>query len=238
MWGKAIATGLVSLAFATTPVGGQPAPATPTATPSATKLCDPVAPESGPDGEPIYTGCQIKVIGGTPPKLVSAPEEPDLSKLYEQGIQGQIFFDIIIGKDGIPHTVTVRASSRSPELDAVGLEIVQHSIFSPATDHEGKPIEARAVYPTYFWKDSLLDGTIFSKRCREFVVDADWHAKTFPEEQPDKYRGWLLARGAIVSKLYSQGKANELDKFPSYSEVMETCRKSPSKRFFDVAIGK
>lgn len=221
------------------PVSARPASETATAAPpSATKPCDPIAPEARLNGELVYTGCQIKAIGGTPPKLLSAPEEPDLSKLYQQGIQGQIIFDIIIGKDGIPHDVTMKASSRSPELDAIGLELVQHSTFSPATDHEGNPIEARAVYPTYFWKDSIGKNEFTKKKCDQFLIDAAWHQANFPEEKPEKYRGWTLANGMVMANSIQSGKRGNNLNPRTYSEVLEICKNNPNKPFFEAFLGK
>ncbi len=232
-----IAMGFLS-AFATPALAEIIEADTPPTSSAVAKPCDPDEPEAGADGELIYTGCQLKRLGGTPPKLISGPEEPDLSGLYQRGIQGEVILSLVIGKDGLLRDVTVRTSSRSPDLDAIALDLIRRSSFSPAMDREGNPVGVRAILPTYFWKDSLMDGSLVSKTCKDFVIDAEWHEQAFPEDEPDKYRGWLLASGAIVAMFYGQGKVKELPKTPSYSEVMESCRKRPSKRFLDVAIGK
>lgn len=228
----------VAMLFAA-PVGAQTAPAKATAAPpSATKPCDPVAPEIGANGDPIYTGCQIRTLGGTLPKLASAPEEPDLTSLYQRGIQGEIIFDIVIGKDGRAHNVTVKVSSRSPELDAIGLDIVNRSVFSPATDRDGKPIDVKAVYPTYFWKDSIGKDEFTNKKCDQFLIDTAWHQNNFPEEKPEQYRGWLLITGLLFANSVQAGKLKKNLDLPTYSQVVETCKNNPGEPFIAAVLGK
>ncbi len=207
-------------------------------------VCESTAPKEDQNGELIYSGCQIKAMGGSIPKLISSPKEPDLSRLYRLGIQGQIVFDLIIGKDGRTRNVSVKTSSRSSDLDAIALGLVKSSSFAPATDREGKPISARAAFPMFFWKDSLGNTEFLKKKCGQFLIDASWHAEHFPEEKPEKYRGWLLANGMLfmgsirAGGLSAIGTAREIPKTPSYSEVVEVCISKPDKLFLDVLAGK
>jgi TonB family protein len=220
------------------PVAAQPATPSAAASPSATKPCDPVAPEVGSDGEPIYTGCQIRALGGTFPKLVSTPARPDLSALHQQGIQGEARYSFVVGKDGRPHDAVVEVTSRSPELDAIGMELINKSIFFPALDHGGNPINTRVVSPTYFWKEMTGINEIPRKTCADFVIDARWHEANFPDEKPEEYRGWLLASGIIFTAFISEKRLKDLPRTPTYSEVMKTCKANPDKLFFEAFMGK
>ena len=243
---KAAISAIVALLIAS-PALGQAAAGPPVPAPIKTaiaKPCDPVGPEAGQDAEPIYTGCQIKALGGKLPKLTASPKDPDLSGLYRQGIQGEIVLDLIIAKDGHIRTLSVKTSSRSPELDAIAVALINGGTFSPAADHDGKPVTVRATLPVYFWKDSVTDPAYFKKPCRDFLTDAGWHADHFPEEKPENYRGWLLAKGAVVmiglraGGLGAVGKTREFPKTPEYSAVIAACKTMPDKPLFEVMTGK
>ena len=237
----------IVLAMATSPSIAQPAPPAPTVAPTRTvaaKPCEPAAPETAQDGELIYTGCQIKAMGGTLPKLMSAPKEPDLSDLYEKGIQGEVNFELIIEKDGTVRNLTLKKSSRSSELDAIAVGIVNGSKFAPAADQVGKPVDIRASLPMYFWRDSMTDQKYYKKSCRDFLTDVNWRAEHFPEESAEQYRGWLLAKGAMVlgsissaGGLSAIGQNREFPKTPSYSDVILGCKAKPDKPLFDVLRG-
>ncbi|WP_374410533.1 energy transducer TonB [Novosphingobium colocasiae] len=208
------------------------------------KPCEPAAPEKGLDGELVYTACQIKAIGGAVPKILSSPKEPDLTNLYKQGIQGDVLFDLVIGQNGRIRNASLNKSSRSPELDKIAVDLLNGSTFSSAADHDGKPVAVRATLPMYFWKDSMTDPKYFKKSCHEFLIDVNWRAEHFPEEKPEEYHGWLLAKGAIVisslraAGLSGIGQHREFPKTPAYSDVIEACKAKPERPFFDVLTSK
>jgi TonB family protein len=235
----------VVTALATSSAIAQPTPSVAPAKPVAAKPCEPATPETDPNGELIYTGCQVKVMGGALPRLTSAPKGPDLSGLYKKGVQGEVVFNLIIGKDGSIRNVAIKGSSRSPELDAIATGLVNGSKFSPAADHDGKPVDVRAELPMYFWKDSMADPKFFKKTCRDFLTDVDWRTEHFPEEKPEQYRGWLLAKGAMVISsiraaggLSAIGQSREFPKTPTYSDVIDGCKAKPDRIFFDVLTGR
>lgn len=83
--------------------------------------------------------------------------------------------------------------------------------------------------PVYLWKDSLMDGTLFAKKCSDFIVDADWFAQAFPEKTPTDLRGWLLMTGASVSMPGGLTRRS-----PDYRKVYDTCKEKPGRKFADV----
>ena len=188
-----------------------------------------VASDQGP-----FSGKQIKEMGGKPPKLIDAPKEPDMNDLYRRGIQGEMLFSGYVGTDGRMHDVTVATSSRSEELDAVGLALVNGSTFVPATDATGKSISAKVAFPVSLWKDTV-NSEFGTKKCGQFVIDADWFAQAFPEKKRDEYRGWLLARGMIfVSNMTRNLKTPDMD----FATVYQECKKYPDKIFMAVLLGR
>jgi hypothetical protein len=187
------------------------------------------APQISSSGETIFTGQQIREMGGQPPKLLDSPPEPDVDELYRQGIQGEMQFTGSVGTDGRMHDVVLTKSSRSAELDAIGLSLVNGSTFTPATDGSGTPIAARVVYPINLWKDSLLNPEFAQKSCAQFIIDADWFAQAFPEERPERYRGWLLANGALLSSSLEREAP-----LADFASVYEECKEHPRRRFLEV----
>ena len=135
----------------------------------------------GSTGETVYNGAQIKAMGGQNPKLTDGSPDPDVSALHKQGIQGEMKFSGYVGSDGLMHDVVLTKSSHSKELDDVGLGLVKGSTFRPGSDAAGKPVAVRVIFPVYLWKDSMMDPAFFKKTCADFVADADWHAKAFPD---------------------------------------------------------
>lgn len=188
----------------------------------------------GSTGEQIFTGSQIREMGGKPPKLLTGPEKPDVSALHAQGIQGEMFFSGYVGSDGKMHDVIMQKSSRSDALDAVGLGLVNGSKFTPAIDSAGNSIAAQVVFPVYLWKDSAMDQSFWKKTCSDFTVDADWHSQAYPEEAPDKLRGWLLANGMLFAGAYSNNSMPK--KTPSYQEAYDACKAEPKRKFFDILM--
>ncbi len=123
--------------------------------------------------------------------------------------------------------------------------LVNGSKFSPAADQFGKPVDVRAALPMYFWKDSMIDQKYFKKSCRDFLTDVKWRAEHFPEESVEQYRGWLLAKGAMVigsirsaGGLSAIGQNREFPKTPTYSDVVDGCKAKPDRPFFDVLTGR
>lgn len=193
------------------------------------------APTVGSTGETVFNGAQVREMGGKPPALLSAPKEPDVEALHKQGIQGEIVLSGYVGGDGRMHDLVVVRSSRSAELDAVAQGLARGSTFTPGADASGKPIAVKVSYPVSLWQDTLMSQAFLKKSCAQFVIDADWHARAFPEEQPDKYRGWLLAKGmAFLSGRSAVAKATS----PDYAAVYNACKTQPQRNFFDVLLGR
>lgn len=217
---------MFGLLLAAALAAGEEAQASPAAAPE---------PIVGSTGETVFTGKQIAEMGGKPPKLLEAPEEPDIEALYSQGIQGEIHISGYVGADGRMHDIAVVKSSRSPELDAVARSLVEGSRFTPATDAAGEPVATRVTYPVNLWKDSLTNPAFLKKSCGQFVVDADWFAQAFPEVKREKYRGWTLANGMLI--VGSANQKIEVSKLPDFTSVYERCKAHPERKFFAVLTG-
>ncbi len=235
---------LIAVVMSVSQVNAQQSASTPAAGPAtAAQPCDPVEPDRSPNGDPIYTSCQIKALGGEPPKLVSTPAKPDVSELHSKGVQGEIIFHYEIEKDGRPYNVTVKTSSRSADLDAIGVEFIKNSTFSPAKDPQGNPVLSKLASKVEFWKDGLWKDEakkeqFLRKTCDQFLIDAAWHHANFPEEKPEDYRGWMIAKGIIFLGLLEKEKLVNIKYLPTYPEVVESCKNNPQKTFFEALVGK
>lgn len=182
----------------------------------------------------VLSASQVRAIGGAVPALLSGPSSTGKEVFFANGIQGEIRIAGTIGVDGSMHSAAVVTSSRSSELDAFALGLITNSKFEPGKDKAGEAIPVRVTIPVYLWKDSLADGTLFSKLCGDFVVDADWHAQAFPEEQPSQLRSWLMASGASVA--YNFTHKRKPTKVPDFRTVYDACRGKPSRKFFEVFV--
>lgn len=211
----------------------------PTVPIAASQNAAPAAPTAQPigsTGETVYTGTQIKTMGGKLPKLLSIPEEPDVDHLHKQGIQGEMYFVGYVGADGKMHDVTLSSSTRSKELDSIGLSLVNASTFTAATDASGQPIATKVTFPVYLWKDSMLDPAFLKKKCAQFIIDANWYATAFSEKKPDEYRGWLLFTGLMVASRYS--RTEKVGPLPEFDEVYAKCQARPNMLFVDAYMRK
>lgn len=184
----------------------------------------------------VLTANQLRQMGGTLPTLVSGPPSTGKERFFARGIQGEIRIAGVVGIDGAFHDASIALSSRSSELDSFALDLIAKSKFEPAKDNMGVAVPVKATIPVHLWKDSLTDGSIFSKRCEDFVIDADWHSSVFPEERPDQLRSWLLISGGTLA--YRLGNGSRKEAIPNFQAVYDACHKKPSRKFADVFLGK
>jgi TonB family protein len=179
---------------------------------------------------------RVKEQGGSLPSLDSAPSDPGKELLFKRGIQGEVRISGVVDADGSFRQAAIASSSRSDELDRFAMDLLTRAKFTSAKDRNGQPVPARATVPLYFWKDSLTDGSLFSKSCADFVIDADWYATAFPEKKPDDLRSWLMLSGMVFAGQYRQG-AKKL-RSPEYSTVYAACKAKPSRKFVDTFMEK
>ena len=191
-----------------------------------------VAPTTAFAQADIPRASEIRAAGGTVPELVSGPEDTGKEALFAIGNQGDVRIEVTIGADGAVRGTTIAVSSRSPELDSFAASLIARSQFKPARNKAGEAIAVRATVPVHLWKDSLVDGSLESKTCADFVIDADWHAKAFPEQRPTQLRVWLLLTGALA--------VSQRDGFsrpsPDFQKVYDICRANPARKFTDVYV--
>lgn len=171
---------------------------------------------------------EIKAAGGTLPSLDKGPSAEGKEAFFRRGIQGQVLVGGVIELDGTIRDASILETSGSGELDAFAQDLIVRSRFTPAKDSHGTPVASRAKVPVYLWKDSLADGSLTKKSCADFVVDADWHARTFPDAKPSGMRIWLLTSGAMLV-----ATRDWRSKRPTFEEVYARCKAKPQRRFLD-----
>lgn len=180
----------------------------------------------------ILTASKNREMGGSPLKITSGPPDDGKEVFFSKGIQGEPRIEFVVGADGALSEAFVVESSRSAELDEFALSLVKNSTFEPAKDKSGQPVAVRASVPIRLWKDSIADGSIFEKRCDDFLLDAAWFIQAFPEKKPNQMRSWLLLTGALVAARFTNDTA--IRKAPDFQAVYNGCKKEPSGKFVDV----
>lgn len=181
----------------------------------------------------VLTALQNREMGGSPLAILSGPPAAGKEVLFARGIQGEMRIQVVVGADGVLREALIVVSSRSPELDNFALDLAKKMVYRPAKDKAGQPVTIKAAFPIELWKDSIVDGSLFEKRCDDFVLDADWFRQTFPEKRPDQMRSWLMLTGVIVAGRVAR-KAESLDITPDFQTVYNECRKKPSRKFVDI----
>jgi protein TonB len=83
-----------------------------------------------------------------PPKKLSMviPAYPESEQ--EEGVEGVVGLNLLIGRDGMVHEAKVEKSV-SPVFDSLAVDAVMHSIFSPAK-RDGKPVAVWYQFPVRF----------------------------------------------------------------------------------------
>jgi len=181
------------------------------------------APSVASTGETVLTSAQLAAMAGARrPVVISYSDPAGLTDLYRQGIQGKLRIAGYIGVDGRVHDAHVIESSRSAELDEAGVAAINTTTFKPAMDATGKALAVQTTIPLEYWKDDLSN--IGNKTCRDFVVDADWHAKTFPEERPNQLRSYSLATGMFFAH---SGTVPHAD----FQTIYQACAAHPEMKY-------
>jgi TonB family protein len=188
-----------------------------------------IAPAEALAQAAIPTLAELKQAGGTLPKVLSGPEAEGKEAFFARGMQGEMLIGMTIGADGLVTGTSILTSSRAPELDAFAASLIARTRFEPARNKAGEAVAVQGRMPVYLWKDSLVDGSLFAKKCSDFIVDADWFAQAFPEKKPTDLRVWLLMTGASVSM---PGGLNR--RSPDYRKVYDACQEKPGRKFADV----
>ncbi|MFO1228512.1 energy transducer TonB [Roseateles sp.] len=108
---------------------------------------------------------------------ISPGERGYTPELAAQGIQGKVVLHLKLKPDGMVEVATVQTSSRAEALDQLALSMVQRlryrtSLPTPLTE---------VLAPIEYRRDTLA--SLPEKRCAEFMLDAGYYEKTFPEQK-------------------------------------------------------
>jgi TonB family protein len=136
---------------------------------SAASAASAASPTSSPTAGRITT---VDLMSLAPGERGYSPE------LAAQGIQGKVVLHLKLKPDGRVETATVQTSSRAEALDQLALQMVQNLRYRTRAP---EPL-AEVLAPIEYRRDSLA--TLASKSCAEFLLDASYYAKTFPDQTP------------------------------------------------------
>jgi TonB family protein len=174
----------------------------------------------------------LREAGGQPPVITEAPEAIGLADLHARGIQGEVEIAAVITAEGTVINPTIISSSGSQELDRLAIDVVGAMTGTAGTDAQGEPVPVAFQIPLYFWKDSLLDGSLAAKTCRDFVLDADWFLATFPDKNLTDLRVWDMTVGFMF---FAQRQNRQRHRpIPDAQQIYETCTDRPNRSFLDV----
>ena len=147
--------------------------------------------------------------------------------LVRRGVQGMVMIELTPGPRGRKAVATVRASSRSADLDALALGMARQL---DITDVDGAP----SGMVTYrFRKDHT--GTIATKTCADLNVDVAYHNATFPERSLRELPVFYESVGKLI---YSFQREGERRTFPPadtlFDATLAGCARTPQAGMLDV----
>ncbi|MBB6136237.1 TonB family protein [Massilia aurea] len=147
--------------------------------------------------------------------------------LVRQGVQGMVAIELTPGTRGRKAAATVRASSRSADLDALALGMAKRLDIAGA---DGAP----SGMVTYgFRKDH--PSTIATKTCADLNVDVAYHSATFPERSLRELPVFYESVGKLI---YSFQREGEHRTFPPadtlFDATLAGCARTPQAGMLDV----
>jgi TonB family protein len=159
------------------------------------------------------------------------------------GLQGIAEISGKLAQDGTLSALTINASSRSPKLDEIALELVKKTKFKA---NPQRAPEVEVIAPVEFLRDSLA--TISNKTCAEFNADAAYFKTTFPEKGVRDMSVVNMFVGAFYVMLPSDMSTDKKLKLlratnVAADQVEAACGKAPDGLFFKtfldlVKVGK
>jgi len=147
--------------------------------------------------------------------------------LVRRGVQGMVTIELTPGTRGREAAATVRASSRSADLDALALGMARQLDITGA---DGAP---SGVVTYRFRKDHT--GTIATKTCADLNVDVAYHSATFPERSLRELPVFYESVGKLI---YSFQREGERRTFPPadtlFDATLAGCARTPQAGMLDV----
>jgi TonB family protein len=162
------------------------------------------------------------------------PSDPIyLESLHTQGIQGTVEILARVGSDGFPVEVSVQKSSRSSELDELGLKVVKDLRFGAGGAGNTQPLPPILV-PVEFLRDSVT--TLSKKTCRELNVDVDYQKRTFPESNPQDMPVIKMTVGALFIASAQRATGDQLvaasrRTTAAAKEIIGACSSNPDANY-------
>jgi TonB family protein len=147
--------------------------------------------------------------------------------LVRRGVQGMVTIELTPGTRGRKAAATVRASSRSADLDALALGMARR------LDITGADGAASGLVTYRFRKDHT--GTIATKTCTDLNVDVAYHSATFPERSLRELPVFYESVGKLI---YSFQREGERRTFPPadtlFDATLAGCARTPQAGMLDV----
>jgi TonB family protein len=187
-----------------------------------------------PASEPAASAPKPTVQAARVRPVSIRPSDPVyLESLHTQGIQGTVEILARVGPDGFPFEVSVQKSSRSPELDELGLKIVKDLKFGAGgggTTQSLPPI----VVPVEFLRDSVT--TLSKKTCRELNVDVEYQKRMFPESNRQDMTVIKMTIGALFLASSQRATGDQLvatsrRTSAAAKEIIAACSSNPEANY-------
>jgi TonB family protein len=177
----------------------------------------------------------------TAPRFISGPQAEYSDAERNAGHHGNVVIRGIIGLDGRFRDPVVAVSSGAPGLDAAALAAARATLFTPAKDEAGTPMETPARMPFRFSRAAAPGGGLVHYLCGAFAQDMTWWRATFPDRPWDDlefyqfYTGLRIA-GSRVLQPGGQARVRQAlaDFERQWERAIETCRARPDALLVDV----
>jgi TonB family protein len=177
----------------------------------------------------------------TAPVFISGPAAEYSEAERNAGHHGTVVIAGMLGIDGRFRDPIVEVSSGAPGLDAAALAAARESLFTPARDAAGAPVEIRARMPFRFSRAATPGGGLTYYLCGAFAQDMTWWRATFPERRWGDHELYqlLYGMGVLSSGALEPGGQRRLRQYGEdferrWQRAIEACRARPNVRLLDV----
>ena len=154
----------------------------------------------------VALGCCVTVAAATEPNAydlkklekIDGPSFRPADKQYPAelaaaGVQGEVLVVVPLTEDGRSDGALLGTTSRSEQLDKIGLDVVRAARFQ-VKEAQANGWKA-VVVPVEFYKDSAT--TLKLKTCADFNADFAYQLTTFPERKPEEMRIFKMLTGVL-----------------------------------------
>lgn len=157
------------------------------------------------------------------------------SEVQASGVEGVVWVRATVGVDGRAGAISIRESSRAPELDAAAMRAVADWEFQPARDAAGQPMAATIAVKFRF---EPLD--FMAVRCATLTAQAAWVDRAWPERGISRFSLYREGRSYSLAILDPKARAASGEAWynhvydVAFRRTVETCAERPAARVADV----